>query len=75
MDLKDCNEILRKRVLYCIKSHPNITSREIGCLLSADILNVRPRLTELQKEGLIRDNGVILDPINCRRKVLKWVAC
>ena len=48
---------LKKSVLATIKSSDGLTADEVADRLGLSILAIRPRVTELNKLGLIRDTG------------------
>jgi len=49
---------IRAQVLAVVKSaHAGISADEIATLLNRSILSVRPRVSELKHQGLIRETG------------------
>lgn len=47
---------LRERVLACVKLKPG-TPERIANILGEPVMNIRPRLSELSKTGLVKDSG------------------
>ena len=71
---------LRHRVLKAVVNCANwskcdngITADQIAFVLGEDILSVRPRVTELNRLGLIRDTG-LRRPNRSGRKAIVWKA-
>ena len=50
--------LIRSRVLECIRLHPEgLTADEAAAALDLSILTVRPRVSELRRQGEIRATG------------------
>ncbi|WP_398483575.1 hypothetical protein [Tardiphaga sp.] len=48
---------VRDRVLQCIRMLPGMTADEIAAALGLSILTVRPRVSELHRQGEIQPTG------------------
>ena len=49
--------LLRRRCLEALNDNGPMTADEIAARLGASVLSIRPRVTELRKEGLIEPTG------------------
>jgi hypothetical protein len=76
--MKEWNEIVRRKALYCVKNHPNLTALQISELIGEEVTTVRPRLSDLKnKEHLVRWNGVVRAIVKGKKRLCsehKWVS-
>ncbi|MEH0194550.1 hypothetical protein V7S57_02325 [Caulobacter sp. CCNWLY153] len=63
---------LRERVLDAIKVRPG-TPEQIAHRIGEPLMNVRPRCSELARQGLIRDSQARADAMG-GRKAIVWMA-
>lgn len=64
--------LLRQRVLDAFEHSRGMTADECAARLALSILTVRPRVTELSREGKLRDGGD-RRPNGSGRKAIVWV--
>lgn len=62
----------QKEVLELLKKHSPYTAWQISDILGRHVYQVRPRLTELEKIGLIRSGGTLFQERTQRKETLYW---
>ena len=62
----------QKEVLSLLKNHSPYTAWQISDVLGRPVYQVRPRLTELEKMGLIRAGGTLFQERTQRKETLYW---
>lgn len=62
----------QKEVLDLLKTHSPYTAWQISDILGRPVYQVRPRLTELERLGLIRSGGTLFQERTQRKESLYW---
>ena len=62
----------QEEILDLLKDHSPYTAWEISDILIRPVYQVRPRLTELEKLGLIRSGGTLFQKRTQRKESLYW---
>lgn len=57
-EVRSSAKTLRSQALAVIALHQPLTADEVASYLGESVLSVRPRITELSKQGLISDSGM-----------------
>lgn len=57
-EMREPAKTLRSKALAVIALHQPLTADQVADYLESDILSMRPRITELNKQGLISDSGM-----------------
>lgn len=71
--MADRNPRLRAAVLDAVRKKGQLTADEIADAIGATVLATRPRVTELQQEGLLYDTG-LRRPNSSGRQATVWGA-
>ncbi len=62
----------QKEVLNLLKEHSPYTAWQISDILNRPVYQVRPRLTELEKQGLVMCGGTLFQERTQRKETLYW---
>ncbi|MFY9350509.1 MAG: hypothetical protein WBL20_19250 [Sphingobium sp.] len=65
--------ILRARCLEVLEHSNGLTADEVAGRLGLSILSVRPRITELARDGKVRDSGARRNNVSGKRAIV-WMA-
>lgn len=65
--------ILRARCLEALEHSNGLTADEVAGRLGLSILSVRPRITELARDGKVRDSGARRNNASGKRAIV-WMA-